>query len=307
MKKVLVFFLLLSLVLAAAGTVQAAVFGVTSRADLAGDDNVEWGPAYGYISPGTVFDSASGSTSVTVRAATPGFTPTSNDQLWGYAFWIFKQSNLWPTNFGPGDNVLGLANERAGDFGPTVLDFNPPVYGAGAQVFAWPAGFYVTVEALDVAGNSLGFFTFNNMVAKWPSPPDNTASFVGVMSDLPNISRLIIAESGSRAWISINQLDLITAGPPEIPQNTIASGPNTANYNLCETFFEMKFPEDISIGSVTTDGYGAWIYLSPVGSLYIPSGSIPMEFTLDGQADDISALEGVSLKQISAEELSCST
>lgn len=130
----------------------------------------------------------------------------------------YDEGTSFTGNFAVGDHLLGDAGSESDSF---IIRFGSPVKGFGTQVDShYIRGPYNGSIDLFSAGNNLLFtadFSGTNTFAE-----DNTAPFVGVTSDLSNISFAIFkidqsfdpnipAEAGS---LLINRLDVI-AGVPE--------------------------------------------------------------------------------------------
>jgi hypothetical protein len=93
-----------------------------------------------------------------------------------------------------------------GNAGPLSLIFDHPVQAAGTQIAIDDTfNFQASVAAFDHQNALLGTFTVN---ATASLALDNSAVFLGVQSDQPNIAKLVYRSSVSARAIGINQLSL---------------------------------------------------------------------------------------------------
>lgn len=139
----------------------------TSRAGLAGTDNLDWGdlgPSFAGVSNPFSIVSNNGRT-VTVSQATGTFLRVD-------------QNNGWAGNFAPGDRLLWT---QAG--GPVTIDFS---FGSALEAFGlqiqgdYFGSFVAQLEAFDSGGASLGAVTENGFSS---SDANNSAIFIGIKSD----------------------------------------------------------------------------------------------------------------------------
>ncbi len=197
-KKVLGIPVLASILLAGAAAPSRAMLTFKStRGSLGANDSVDWGllggPFTSVSNPFAV--PSSGGLSVNVSEASGTFERRD-------------QGDGWAGNFAGGDRLLWTS----GPNGPITLDFASPIIGAGSQIqndFFGPFG--GTVSAYDSGSSLLGSYSFggNSSFAG-----DNSAIFVGLVSDSANVSRIVYDvtyASGDPADFAINRLDLITA------------------------------------------------------------------------------------------------
>ena len=97
---------------------------------------------------------------------------------------IRVQGSSWAGNFGTGETLLWTMHTN----GPTILDFNAGVSGVGAQIQSnYYGDFLATIEAFDLTGASLGAFT---VLGRSDDDGNDSALFLGVLSDLPNIDKI---------------------------------------------------------------------------------------------------------------------
>lgn len=256
MKKllILIFCVVVGMLFSVAATAQAAIYGVTSRQDLASDDSVDWGrqgygaPYYGgahavgpYIPIPVPAISSKG---YTLNVTNPPYyaAPTYNGTTLHMS--IRQQSLSWFGCFAPGDILIGNQWDVSGfllrgpipDYniynigpGPMTIHFDAPVYGVGAQInklgLYFPGTFNALIEAFDSNWNTLGQVSFNNLQHNGYCS-DNSAPFIGVTSDTGNISHVVIAIG--RSGLFINKLDMVTMYPPAFPPTgAIPSSPGT--------------------------------------------------------------------------------
>lgn len=175
----------------------ASITQVGSPAALAPNAALQW-DAIG--AAGTTFNAP-----VTGTAGSVGVTGTSS------SFERVDESFLWTGSFTLNDFLLW--NTDSGD--PMTFTFSTPVQGAGTFVQGDVFGpFSVTLTAFNGATN-LGSFTVNgtNIGAE-----DGSAPFLGVLSDTPNITNIVLTESDVSANnLAINTLFLMgpSASTPE--------------------------------------------------------------------------------------------
>ena len=185
---------------------------VTERANIAGNDQLDWA-SLGQATPFKVLPYSFAATSenglgvnVNVPFLSPntGITPPL----------VFQTAPLprgIPTNFAAGDSILftGLDPTKfpaPGNPGPLSLSFDRPVQAAGTQIAVDDTlNFQATVAAFDRQDTLLGLFTVN---ATSSLALDNSAVFLGVQSDQPNITKLVYSSSSSNRAIGINQVSL---------------------------------------------------------------------------------------------------
>ncbi len=191
-------FFVLSLVafgtLLAALPAQAGLIFVTSRGALGGTDFIDWGqlgPDLTIVSNPAAVTSNGG---ISVSVSIPSGSMERRDQGSG-----------WGGVFAAGDKLLWTRNQP----GPITLNFGSLIAGGGAQVQQDLFGPYTgRIEAFDSGGVSLGAFTLAGISN---SNGDNSAIFVGVLSDAVDIARIDIGLTNSEDF-AINQFDIVTAG-----------------------------------------------------------------------------------------------
>jgi hypothetical protein len=203
-----------------------AVTLVTERNDLQGNDSLDWSnippserlpimfPPQGNSVPILLENSftafSEGGLPVEVVIPEP-FIP-SPPPLPLFPLFFQTRADGIPTNYAEGDFVLftGFNNP-----GPLTLTFNTPVFGAGTQVTVDDVfEFDIFLEVFDSKDNLLDSFT----VAGTSSLElDNSAQFVGVISNTANISKLVYRSDEMDFALGINALSLLTT-PTPVPE-----------------------------------------------------------------------------------------
>ncbi|MEH1938981.1 MAG: hypothetical protein V7L01_02015 [Nostoc sp.] len=218
--------------------VKAATFLVTERAVLESNDEVNWGslgkvfnptsPDFSAFLPNSFLATSQGGLGLNINIA-----PTNKPQITPpFVFQTLPPPGI-RTNFAQGDFVLfggidptgfqplppGAPDPRTqGNGGPLSISFAQPVFGAGTQIAVDISNLEVEtfISAFDNANNLLGSFS---VLSTSSLALDNSAVFLGVRSDTPNISRLVFSSSAPKYALAINQLSII--GVPE-PTYTLA-------------------------------------------------------------------------------------
>lgn len=187
------------LLLFSARPAQAALVLVGTRAGLGGNDFYDWGglgPALTVVADPFVLASNGGTRMLT------GNNPSG-------VFERRDQNTGWNGNFAPGDKLLWTQDT----VGPMELSFDAPVMGAGAQIQRDLFGaFRAKIEAFDAGNVSLGSFTVPG-----DSNPnaDNSAIFLGVLSDALDIAKIVYSVDGTTQDFAINRLDIVVQQVPE--------------------------------------------------------------------------------------------
>ena len=123
-----------------------------------------------------------------------------------------------PTNFAAGDFLLFTGFQPGffpapGNPGPLTITFERPVFGAGTQIAVDDTPLFTGfISAFDKDGHLLGEFSAEGTSSL---ALDNSALFLGVRSDIPNISKLVLSTSVSNRAVGINGLSLERADVPE--------------------------------------------------------------------------------------------
>ncbi|MFN6463835.1 MAG: hypothetical protein RMZ41_018760 [Nostoc sp. DedVER02] len=201
-----------------------AVTLVTSRADFASNDGIDWsslGKVFNPFAPNpstflpnsfsAVSESGLGLNVTVPQVNDPSITPP----------FVFQTSFIpkgIPTNFADGDYLLFTGfNPRSGfpavgNPGPLTISFDRPVFGAGTQIAVDDIPeFNVFVSAFDSGNNLLGSFSVPGTSSV---TLDNSALFLGINSETANISRLVFSTSESNRAFAINRVSIIAVPEP---------------------------------------------------------------------------------------------
>ncbi|GGA22745.1 hypothetical protein CYANOKiyG1_37930 [Okeania sp. KiyG1] len=131
-----------------------------------------------------------------------------------------------PTNFADGDFILFTGFNpttfpAVGNAGPITINFDTPVKGAGTQIAVDDTfEFEAFISAFDKENNLLGTFSANGTSSL---ALDNSAVFLGVKSDIPEISKLVFSSSVPERALGINNLS-ISAVTVDEPSTIMAIG-----------------------------------------------------------------------------------
>lgn len=194
--------------------VKALTF-VTDRTALRGNDQVDWS-SLGETNPFNFLPNSFSAKSerglglsVDIpKLNLPGLTPP-------FVFQTLPSPGI-PTNFAKGDFLLftGLipgSFPAPGNSGPITITFDKPVKAAGTQIAVDDTPeFTGFISAFDNANNLLGTFSAPGTSSL---ALDNSALFLGVLSDTANISRLVFSTSVPNRALAINTLSI--AAVPE--------------------------------------------------------------------------------------------
>ncbi|MDY6805902.1 MAG: hypothetical protein SXA11_19145 [Cyanobacteriota bacterium] len=242
---------------------------VTQRANLGANDLVNWSSA------GLLDDPLNATTSVNILPnnfsavsagglglkidipppSTPGVTPP-------FVFQTLPVPSI-PTNFASGDFILftGLQptiTPPVGNPGPLAITFDRPIFGAGAQIAVTQTPQYgAFVSAFDNNNNLIGSFSIpgNSSVNL-----DNSAGFLGISSDIPNISKLVFSSSEPQGAIGINDLSIVRIKKVEISAANLDSsgqywgtnGEDEIDLTVSATLFGQRQNDKIN-GSESSD------------------------------------------------------
>ena len=242
---------------------------VTQRANLAANDLVNWSSA------GLLEDPLNATTSVNILPnnfsavsagglglridipppSTPGVTPA-------FVFQTLPTPSI-PSNFASGDFILftGLQptiTPPVGNPGPLAITFDRPIFGAGAQIAVTQTPEYTAfVSAFDNNNNLIGSFSIpgNSSINL-----DNSAPFLGISSDIPNISKLVFSSSEPQGAIGINDLSIVRIKKVEISAANLDSsgqywgtnGEDEINLTISATLFGQRQNDKIN-GSESSD------------------------------------------------------
>ncbi len=222
---------------------KAATFFVNERAVLGGNDEVDWGslgkvfnpsaPDFSAFLPNSFSATSQGGLGLDVNIA-----PTNNPQITPpFIFQTLPPPGI-RTNFAQGDFILfgginptgfqplppGAPDPRTqGNGGPFSISFAQPVFGAGTQIAVDISNLEVEtfITAFDTTNNLLGSFS---VLSTSSLALDNSAVFLGVRSDTPNISRLIFSSSNPEYGLAINKVSIIAIPEPTLTLAILAFG-----------------------------------------------------------------------------------
>ncbi|MEH2462347.1 hypothetical protein [Nostoc sp.] len=223
--------------------VKAATFLVTERAVLGSNDQVNWGslgkvfnpsaPDFSTFLPNSFLARSQGGLGLDINIA-----PTNKPQITPpFIFQTLPPPGI-RTNFAQGDFVLfggidptgfqplppGVPDPHPqGNGGPFSISFAQPVFGAGAQIAVDISNLEVEtfITAFDNTNNLLGSFS---VLSTSSLALDNSAVFLGIRSDTPNISRLVFSSSKPQYGLAINQLSILAVPEPTYTLAILAFG-----------------------------------------------------------------------------------
>lgn len=231
--------------------VKAATFLVTERAVLGGNDEVNWAslgkvfnpsaPSFSAFLPNSFLATSQGGLGLAINIA-----PTNNPQITPpFVFQTLPPPGI-RTNFAQGDFILfggidptgfiplppGTPDPGTqGNGGPFSISFDRPVFGAGTQIA-------VDVSNLEVETFISAFDNVNNLLGTFSVPStsslalDNSAVFLGIRSDTPNISQLVFSSSAPQYGLAINQVSIIAVTEPTYTLAILAFGVSGAVLKL---------------------------------------------------------------------------
>ncbi|MEH1968796.1 MULTISPECIES: hypothetical protein [unclassified Nostoc] len=223
--------------------VKAATFLVNERATLGSNDEVDWAslgkvfnpvaPDFSAFLPNSFSTTSQGGLGLDINIAPankPQITPP-------FVFQTLPPPGI-RTNFAQGDFILfggidptgfqplppGAPDPGTqGNGGPFSISFAQPVFGAGTQIAVDISNLEVEtfITAFDNVNNLLGSFS---VLSTSSLALDNSAVFLGIRSDTPNISRLVFSSSAPQYGLAINQLSIIAVPEPTYTLVILAFG-----------------------------------------------------------------------------------
>ncbi|MGI2903133.1 hypothetical protein [Tolypothrix sp. VBCCA 56010] len=193
-----------------------AITFITDRTALKSNDQVDWS-SLGAANPFNFLPNSFSAKSerglglsVDIpKLNLPGLTPP-------FVFQTLPSPGI-ATNFAKGDFVLfgGLilgSFPAPGNPGPITINFDKPVKSVGTQIAVDDTlEFTASISAFDNANNLLGTFSAPGTSSL---ALDNSALFLGVLSDTPNISRLVFSTSVANRGLAINTLSIAAVPEP---------------------------------------------------------------------------------------------
>ncbi len=209
-----------------------AITFVTEREALEENDQLEWsilGQVFNPFSPDpTAFlpnkFSATSTGGIGINVDIP--FPSSPEITPPFVFQTSLPPFGIPTNFADDDFILFTGFNpntfpAVGNEGPITINFDTPVKGAGTQIAVDDTfQFEVFISAFDNKNNLLGTFSTNGTSSL---ALDNSAVFLGVKSNIPEIYQLIFSSSVPERALGINSLSISTVSVSE-PNTIIAIG-----------------------------------------------------------------------------------
>lgn len=211
------------------------VFGitlVTNRAAISETDRLDWS-SLGAISPPSptkVLPSnfsiiSQGGLGINVSIPAPIFTPPP--PITPPLLFQTTATSI-PTNFASGDFILltGLKPgtlPAIGNPGPLSITFDRPVSAAGTQIAVDDEStFTAFISAYDLSNNLLGNFSIAGTSSL---ALDNSAQFLGVSSDIANISKIVYSSDKSNRAFGVNAVSIAQQVPePFTTLGTIIGG-----------------------------------------------------------------------------------
>lgn len=193
--------------------VQAITF-VSERAALGSNDQIDWS-SLSPVNPFNILPNSFGATSVKGLELSVDIPPAQPGI--GISPPLVFQTLPPPgigTNFAPSDYILLTGATLSpppldGNPGPVTITFNNPVLGAGTQIAVGRTlnPYQAFISAIDSTGLELGTFSLN---ATSNEALDNSAVFLGVRSDTPNIKQLVFRSSVPNLPLGINTLSIVS-------------------------------------------------------------------------------------------------
>jgi hypothetical protein len=189
---------------------------VTNRAAIGETDRLDWSslgaivpPSPTKVLPFNFSATSSGGlgVNVSIPTAAPGITPPLLFQTTATSI---------PTNFASGDFILltGLQPgtvPAVGNPGPLTITFDRPVFAAGSQIAVDDESIFTTsISAYDRSNNLLGNFSIGGTSSL---ALDNSAQFLGVSSDIANISKIVYSSDKNNRAFGINALSIARPVP----------------------------------------------------------------------------------------------
>ncbi len=201
----------------------AAITFVSERSSLQGTDSLDWsslGRVFtGAPDPSVFLGNSFSATTESGLGLTVDISPAVSPGILPPFVFQTLQGGI-ETNFADGDFVLftGLLPApppAPGNPGPITLTFDQPVMAVGSQ-FAVDDIFDFTgfISAFDNDGNLLDAFTSPGSSSL---ALDNSAAFLGVVSDRANIASIAFSSSVPGSAIGINTLSLVPGTTTSVP------------------------------------------------------------------------------------------
>lgn len=223
----------LTALLAIAPTSSQAASFIGDRAELKGNDRVDWSNLVGEstfkVLPNNFSTTSEQGLKLNVQipqALSPQITPPVVFQTLPASPGIPVSFDTGvPTNFASGDFILFTGSSPGtfppnGNSGPLIIAFDQPVLRAGAQIAVnGTRNFVGSIAAFDNNDTLLGSFSVPGTSSE---VLDNSAQFLGISSDTANISKLLFSTSAKDRAFGINTLS-ISAKPVPEPSSSVAA------------------------------------------------------------------------------------
>lgn len=225
----------LLIVATVASPVQAITF-ITSRTALSGNDQVDWS-SLDPVNPFNILPNSFTAQSEKGLRLSVEIPPAQSGI--GISPPLVFQTLPPPgigTNFASGDYILltgATLNPPPldGNPGPVTITFDRPVKGAGTQVAVGRTlqPYTAFISAFDDANQELGTFS---LLTTSNEALDNSAVFLGVSNDTPNIKRLVFSSSVLNLPLGINTLTIATVSEPGLIPSLLAFGILGAGFTM---------------------------------------------------------------------------
>lgn len=197
-----------------------AITLVQDRNSLRSNDQIEWSnlgkvlnpfaPNPGDFLPYSFSATSSNGLGVNVNISSAGGNITPP--------FVFQNNPPVQTNFAPGDFLLFTGFSPTviptGNPNPLTIVFDKNVKAVGTQIAASGSeniNYQVFVSAFDDANNLLGTFSAPGISS---GARDNSAVFLGVISDTANIKSLVFRTSSPQRGFGINTVSIATVNEP---------------------------------------------------------------------------------------------
>jgi hypothetical protein len=194
---------------------------VTDRAAIGETDRVDWSSLGPIVPPSPIKTlplnfsaTSSGGLGINVSIPAPAFVPPPPPITPPLLFQTTAAGI--PTNFASGDFIL-LTGLKPGTFpalgnpGPLTITFDRPVSAVGTQIAVDDEfTFTAFISAYDLSNNLLGNFSIAGTSSL---ALDNSARFLGVSSDIANISKIVYSSDKNNRAFGINALSIAQPVP----------------------------------------------------------------------------------------------
>src|ERR1043166_4455507 len=235
---------------------------VTSRSLLGADDLVDWGNLGPELSSPSNPFTLSSALGISVTGSTAGRFERRNEPT------------SWDGNFANGDKALWTT------LGPITLQLGTGVFGAGLQIQRDAFGSFTgNIQAFDSIGNSLGSFSESG---NSNGNADNSAIFIGVLSDTVPITKLQFNISGNvHTAFAVNEAWLhLIVGPNSWASSTGGKWESASDWSLTaapsgrdtQNFLTNATTKIVTIDATTSGSFPSTMTISNL-TVSAPSGS----------------------------------